>query len=144
MSFLTFSTFMSRKKGQCGSLKTKHGCAYCLYVNTCTLLTSTFVSIKDSPICQHHKKLFYFEQYSLCVVVDGVVADEQRGVESFGQQRVDGDHHQQHRQLQHRVQPQKHGARHHRQDPRKHKILREKKASDGFIRSSGPWFTSKL
>lgn len=60
---------------------------------------------------------------SLRVVVDGVVADEQGGVEGLRQQGVDGDHHQQHRQLQHRVEPQEHGTRHHGQDPREHKVL---------------------
>lgn len=56
-------------------------------------------------------------------MVDGVVADEQRGVEGLRQQRVDGDHHQQHGQLQHRVQPQEDGARHHGQDAGEDKIL---------------------
>lgn len=62
-------------------------------------------------------------KHSLCVVVDGVVANKQRRVEGFSQQRVDGDHHQQHRQLQHGVQSQEHRTRHHRQHPREYKIL---------------------
>lgn len=62
-------------------------------------------------------------KHSLCVVVDGVVANKQRRVEGFGQQRVDGDHHQQHRQLQHGVQSQEHRTRHHRQHSREYKIL---------------------
>ena len=61
--------------------------------------------------------------HSLGVVVDGVVADEERGVEGLRQQRVDGDHHQQHRQLQHRVQPQEYSAGHHGEDPREHEVL---------------------
>lgn len=61
---------------------------------------------------------------SLCVVVDGVIADEERGVEGLRQQRVDGDHHQQHGQLQHRIQPQEDGAGDHGQDAGEHKVLR--------------------
>lgn len=66
-----------------------------------------------------------FKQHSdsLGVVVHGVIAHEQRGVEGLGQQGVDGDHHQQHGQLQHRVQPQEDGARDHRQHACEYKIL---------------------
>lgn len=66
---------------------------------------------------------------SLRVVVHGVVAHKQRGVEGFGQQGVDGDHQQQHGQLQHRVEPQEHGAGDHGQDAREHEVLRDKQTS---------------
>lgn len=100
----------------CKYVPPRHNVAKCTFTSkqtTWTPRTSRSYETAEHVLLKH----------SLCVVVDGVVANKQRGVESFGQQRVDGDHHQQHRQLQHRVQPQEHRARHHRQDPREHKIL---------------------
>lgn len=67
-------------------------------------------------------------EVSLCVVVDGVVADEQGGVEGFRQQRVDGDHHQQHRQLQDGVQPQEHCTGDHGQNTCEHEVLGQRRA----------------
>lgn len=69
--------------------------------------------------------------------MDGVVADEQRGVEGLRQQRVDGDHHQQHGQFQHRVQPQEHGTGHHGQDAGEDKILPDRRTDRPELRSAG-------
>lgn len=81
---------------------------------------------------------------SLGVMVDGVVADEQRGVEGLRQQRVDGDHHQQHGQLQHRVQPQEHGAGHHGQDAGEDKILPDTDGQTGTkLNDSNVWLMDR-
>lgn len=56
-------------------------------------------------------------------MVQVVVAQKEARIDGLGQQGVDGDHNQQHRQLQDRVQAEENCTGHHGQHPGEDKVL---------------------